>query len=66
MPVVTNCLKNIYESFTVSELILNGYIFTEEVLKTINRLLNRKTAELDRILNKVLKRITLTLNTDFM
>ena len=43
---------------TISELILNGYIFTEKVLKTINKLLNKKIAESDRILNEILKRIT--------
>ena len=51
---------------TVSELILNDYISAEEVLKTINRLLNKKTAESDRILNKILKRIASEINTDFM
>ena len=61
--VVTDHLKDVYELSTVSELILNGYISAEEVLKTINRLLNEKTAESDRILNKILKRITLTIST---
>ena len=58
MSVVTDCLKNVHKLLTVSELTFNGYIFTEKVLKTINRLLNEKTAESDRILNEVLKRIT--------
>ena len=62
MSIVTDCLKNIYESLTVSELILNDYIFTEEVLETNNRLLNKKAAESDRILNEILKRITSEIN----
>ena len=59
MLIVTDCLKNVHELSTVSELTLNDYISVEEVLKTINRLLNEKTAESDRILNEVLKRIIL-------
>ena len=51
---------------TVSELILNDYISAEKVLKTINKLLNRKTAESDRILNKILKKIASVISTDFM
>ena len=66
MSVVIDHQKNIYKSLTVSELILNSYIFTEKVLKTINRLSNRKTAESDRILNKVLKRIISEISTDLM
>ena len=66
MSVVTDCLKNVYELSTVSELILNGYISVKEVLKTINRLLNEKTAESDRILNEVLKRITPVIYVDLM
>ena len=66
MSIVTDCLKNVYKLFTVSELILNGYIFTEKILKTINRLSNEKTAESDRILNKVLKRITSVIYTDLI
>jgi hypothetical protein len=41
---------------------LNSYISTKEVLEIINRLLNRKAVELDRILNKILKRITLEIS----
>ena len=63
MSVVTDCLKNIHKLSTVSELTLNDYISAEEVLKTINRLLNEKAAELDRILNEVLKRIVLVIYT---
>ena len=59
MFVVTDCLKNVHKLFTVSELTLNDYISAEEVLKIINRLLNEKTAESDRILNEILKRIIL-------
>ena len=66
MPVVTDCLKNVYKLFTVSKLTLNNYIFTEEVLKTINRLLNKKIAESDRILNEVLKRIISVIYADFI
>ena len=66
MSVITDCLKNIYMLLTVPELILNNYIFTEEVLKTINRLLNKKTAESDRILNEVLKRITSEINVSLI
>ena len=66
MSIVTDCLKDIYKLFTVSELILDGYIFVEKVLKTINRLLNRKTAELDRISNEVLKRNTSAISADLM
>ena len=65
MSVATDYLKNVYKLLTVSELILNNYIFTEEVLETINRLLNRKTAELDKILNEVLKRIASEISADF-
>ena len=57
MPVVTDCLKSIYKLLTVSELILNDHIFIEKVLEIINRLLNKKIAESDRILNEILKRI---------
>ena len=64
--VVTDCLKNIYELLTVSELILNDYISAEKVLKTINRLSNKKTAESDRILNEILKRIALEISADLM
>ena len=56
--IVTDCLKDIYKLLTVSKLILDDHIFIKEVLKTINRLLNRKTAESDKILNEILKRIT--------
>ena len=66
MSVVTDCLKNIYKLLTVSELILNDYISAEEVLETINRLLNRKTAEPNRILNEVLKRITSEISVSLM
>ena len=66
MSVVTDCLKNIYKLLTVFELILNDYIFAEKVLKIINRLSNKKTAELDRILNEVFKRITLKISTDLI
>ena len=64
--VATNCLKSIYKLLTVSELILNGHIFTEEVLETINRLSNRKIAESDRILNKILKRIASKISINLM
>ena len=64
MPVVTDHLKNIYKLSTVPELILNGYISVKKVLKTINRLSNRKTVESDRILNEVLKRIASAIYTD--
>ena len=64
--VVTDCLKDVYKLLTVSELILNDYISVKEVLKTINRLLNRKTVGLDRILNEVLKRIILKISADFI
>ena len=63
MFIVTDCLKDVHKLFTVPKLILNSYIFTEKVLKTINRLLNKKTAESNRILNEILKRIILTLST---
>ena len=63
MPVVTDRLKDVYKLSIVSELTLNGYIFAEEVLKTINRLSNRKAAKSDRILNEVLKRITSAIYT---
>ena len=66
MSVVTDCLKDIYELLTVSELILNDYIFVKEVLKIINRLSDKKTAESERILNEVLKRIILKISADFM
>ena len=64
--VVTDCLKYIYESLTAPELTLNNYISAEKVLKIINRLLNRKTAESDRILNEILKRITSEISTGLM
>ena len=66
MFIVTDYLKNIHKLFTVSELILDDYISAEKVLKTINRLLNKKTAESDRILNEILKRITSAISTDLM
>ena len=66
MSVVIDYLKSICKLLIVSELILNDYIFAEKGLKTINRLLNKKTAELDRILNEVLKKITLKISTDFI
>ena len=66
MSVVTDCLKDIHKLSTVPELILNGYIFTEKVLKTINKLLNEKTTESDRILNEVLKRITSVIYISFV
>ena len=62
MSVVTNYLKNIYKLLTVSELILNDYISVKKVLKTISRLLNRKTVESNRILNEILKRIISEIN----
>ena len=58
MLITTDHLKNIHKLLTVSELIFDDYISIEKVLKTINRLLNRTTAESDKILNEVLKRIT--------
>ena len=66
MFIATNCLKNIYKLSTVSELIFDGYIFVEKVLKTINRLLSRKIAGSDRILNEILKRITSVISMDFI
>ena len=66
MLIVIDCLKNVYKWLTVPELTLNGYISAEKVLKTINRLSNKKTAESDRILNKILKRIGLTISMSFM
>ena len=64
--IVTDCLKNIYKLLTVSELILNDYISAEKVLKTINRLLNEKTAGSNKILNKILKRITSEISADLI
>ena len=64
--VAADYLKDIHKLLTVSELILNNYISAEKVLKTINRLLNKKTAESDRILNEVLKRITSEISTDLI
>ena len=64
MLVATDCLKNICELLTVSELILDNYISVKEVLKTINRLLNRKAVKSDRILNEILKHIVLKICTD--
>ena len=66
MFIATDCLKNVHKLSIVPELILNGYIFIKKVLKTINRLLNEKTAESDRILNEVLKRITSVIYTGLM
>jgi signal recognition particle GTPase len=45
---------------------LNSYILTKKVLEIINRLLNRKVVELDRILNKILKRITLEISASLV
>ena len=66
MLIVTDRQKNIYKLSTVPELILDDYIFIKKVLKTINRLLNKKIAESDRILNEILKRITLTISVDLI
>ena len=66
MFIVTDCLKDIHKLLIASELILNDYISVKEVLKTINRLLNEKTAESDRILNEVLKRIISEISTDLI
>ena len=66
MLIATNYLKNICKLLTVSELILNDYIFAEKVLKTINRLLNKKAAESDRILNEILKRIILKISMSWL
>ena len=66
MSVATDHLKNVHKLFTVSELTLNNYISAEEVLKTINRLLNEKAAESDRILNEILKRIILMIYIDLI
>ena len=66
MSVVTDCLKNVYKSLMIPELILNSYISAGKVLKTINRLSNNKTAESDRILNEVLKRIISAISTDLI
>ena len=64
MFIAIDYLKDIYKLLTASKLIFNSYIFTEKVLKTINRLLNKKIAESDRILNKILKRIILKISAD--
>ena len=66
MFIVTDYMKDIHKLFTVSELTLNSYISVKKVLKTINRLSNSKTAESDRILNKVLKRIISVINVGLM
>ena len=66
MLVVTDCLKDVYELLTAPELTLNGHISAEEVLKTINRLLNGKAVGPNRILNEVLKRITLKISAGLM
>ena len=66
MSVVIDHLKNVHKLSTVSKLILNGYISVKKVLKTINRLLNEKAAESDRILNEILKRITSAIYIDLM
>ena len=66
MFVVIDHLKKLYKSLTASELTLNNYIFTKKVLKTINRLLNEKTTESDKILNEVLKRITSTISINLI
>ena len=61
---ITESAHNVYNLPANSVLKLNNYISAEEVPKIINRLLSRKTAELDRILNEVLKYITLKIYTD--
>ena len=66
MLIITDYLKNVYKLLIASELILNNYISTEKVLKTINRLLNKKTAELNKILNEVLKKITSEISISLM
>ena len=60
--IVIDHLKNIYKSFIVSELTLNDYISAEKVLKTINRLSNKKITKSNKILNKILKRIILIIS----
>ena len=64
--IVIDYLNNVYKLSIVSELTLNSYISVEEVLEIINRLLNRKTAESNKILNEVLKSITLKINTELI
>ena len=66
MSVATDCLKNIHKLSTVSKLIINDYISAKEVLKTINRLLNKKTVESDRILNEIFKRIASVIKIDLI
>ena len=66
MFIVTDYLKNIYKSFIVSELTLNDYISAKEVLKTINKLSNKKTTESNKILNKILKIIVSAINADLI
>ena len=66
MSIAIDCLNNIYELFIIPELALNSYISVHEILEIINRLLNRKTAELNRILNEILKSITSEINTELM
>ena len=66
MLIITDYLKNIYKLLIASELILNNYISVKKVLKTINRLLNKKAAESNRILNEVLKRITSEINMNLI
>ena len=64
MSVVTDYLKGIYKLLIISELILDDHISIKKVLKIINKLLNRKTIDSDRILNEVLKRITLKISVN--
>ena len=66
MSVAINYLKDIHKLLIVSELIVNNYISAEKILKTINRLLNEKAAELNRILNEVLKRIILKISINLI
>ena len=56
-PASLDRLQVASESPAKPEITLNPYISAEEVLKIINRLLNRKAAGPDRILNEVLKRL---------
>ena len=56
---ITEPVYNVCNLSVNSMLRLNDYTSAEEVLEIINRLLSRKAAELNRILNKVFKYIAL-------
>ena len=63
---VIESVHNAYNLSVNSVLRLNDYISADEILEIINRLLSRKTAELDNILNEILKYIVLKIYTDIM